>query len=86
MWRIEFGRRAEKQLDKLDQPARVRILKTLKRALDSGDPKATADPLAGGWAGYWRYRAGDYRIICRIDEEVVTVFVIEVGHRREIYR
>ncbi len=42
--------------------------------------------MIGNWTGFWRYRIGDYRAICRIEDAVVTVFVIEVGHRRQIYR
>ena len=86
MWRVEFGRRAEKQLDRLDPAVRVRILKKLHLAAGSDDPRTTADPLTGGWIGYWRYRVGDYRVICRIEDERVTVYVIEIGHRREVYR
>lgn len=85
-WRIEFSARAEKQLDRLDPAVRVRILKTLKRSIATGDPRGTANALAGEWTGFWRYRVGDYRVIVRIEDETVTVFVIEVGHRREIYR
>jgi mRNA interferase RelE/StbE len=36
--------------------------------------------------GLWRYRVGDYRLICRIDDQAVTILVLEIGHRREIYR
>jgi mRNA interferase RelE/StbE len=42
--------------------------------------------MIGDWTGYWRYRVGDYRVICKIEDAVVTVFVIEVGHRRHVYR
>jgi mRNA interferase RelE/StbE len=85
-WKVEFTRRAEKQIDKLDPQVRIRILKKLKVAAGSDDPRAAAEPLTGEWTGYWRYRIGDYRAICRIDDAVVTVFVIEVAHRSRAYR
>ncbi|MGZ8285416.1 MAG: type II toxin-antitoxin system RelE family toxin [Allosphingosinicella sp.] len=85
-WRVEFTRRAEKQIDRLDPQVRIRILKKLKIAVAGDDPRASAEPLTGKWTGYWRYRAGDHRAICRIDDAVVTVFVIEVGHRGQVYR
>lgn len=85
-WRVEFTRRAERQIDKLDPQIRARILKKLKLISASDDPRAAAESLAGGWTGYWRYRVGDYRAICRIEEAVITIFVIEVGHRSQIYR
>lgn len=86
-WRIEYEARARKQLKKLDRGAAARIVRELQADLDRhGDPRDFGLPLAGDWTGYWRYRVGDYRAICRIEDSVVTVFVIEVAHRREIYR
>ena len=86
-WRIEFEAGAARQLRKLGQTAIDRILKTLKRDLArTGDPRAFGEAMIGNWTGFWRYRVGDYRLICRIEDERVTVYVIEVGHRREIYR
>ncbi|WP_448659996.1 type II toxin-antitoxin system RelE family toxin [Sphingomonas sp. CJ99] len=86
MWQVEFSRRAEKQIAGIDAVARTRILKKLAVVAQSDDPRATAEPLTGGWTGYWRFRVGDYRVIAEIEDETVTVFVIEVGHRREVYR
>ncbi len=85
-WRVEFTRRAEKQIDRLAPDIRIRILKKLKLVSLSNDPRTAAEPLTGGWTGYWRYRVGAYRAICRIEDAVITIFVIEVGHRREVYR
>lgn len=85
-WTIEFTRRAEKQIDKLDPQIRIRILKKLKLAAETEDPRTIAEPLTGPWTGYWRYRVGDHRAICRIEDAIVTVFVIEVGHRSQVYR
>jgi mRNA interferase RelE/StbE len=85
-WRIEYEAAAQKQLKKLDRAIAERIVRTLQHNLDRhGDPREYGDPLVGDWTGYWRYRVGDYRAICRIEDAVVTVFVIEVGHRREVY-
>ena len=86
-WRIEYEPLALKQLKKIDRAAAVRLVKTLQRDLDRhDDPRAFGEAMIGNWTGFWRYRVGDYRAICRIDNEVVTVFVIEIGHRREVYR
>jgi mRNA interferase RelE/StbE len=86
-WRVEFSARAEKQLDKIDPVNRARILQTLKRDLARHDhPRDFGEAMIGNWTGYWRYRVGDYRAICKIEDAVVTVFVIEVGHRRHVYR
>ena len=86
-WTIEFTPRAAKQLKKLDRVAAGRIVDTLTRDLARHDhPRDFGEALVGSWTGLWRYRVGDYRAICRIEEDVVTVYVIEVGHRREVYR
>ena len=86
-WRIEYEPLAQKQLKKLDRTAAVRIVRTLQRELDAHQhPRDFGAAMVGEWTGFWRYRVGDYRIICRIEDERVTVYVIEVGHRREIYR
>jgi mRNA interferase RelE/StbE len=86
-WRIEYEAAAQKQLKKLDRAAAERIVRTLQRDLDRHhDPRDFGEALVGEWTGYWRYRVGAYRAICRIEDAVVTVFVIEVAHRRQVYR
>ena len=86
IWTIEFDDRARRELRKLAPEIQQQILKYLrKRIIEGGDPRAFGKPLRQGLAGLWRYRVGDYRLICRIEDERVVVFVLKVGHRREIY-
>lgn len=86
-WRIEYESLAQKQLKKLDRAIAARIVRTLQRDLHRhGDPRGFGEAMIGNWTGFWRYRVGDHRAICRIEDAVVTIFVIEVGHRREVYR
>ena len=86
-WRIEYTPRAQKHLKKLGSAEAARIVRTLQRDLqDHGNPRGFGSPMLGEWTGYWRYRVGEYRAICRIEDAIVTVFVVEVGHRREVYR
>ncbi len=50
-------------------------------------PRSQGKNLVGPKLGsYWRYRVGDVRVICDIKHEVVTILVVEIGHRREVYR
>jgi len=87
-WKIKIERRAEKELDRLDVQVSQRIIKFLlgKLAL-LDDPRSIGEALQGSELGdYWRYRVGDYRIISRIEDGVLTVFVVRVGNRREVYR
>jgi mRNA interferase RelE/StbE len=57
-----------------------------QRVVKLDEPWQIAKPLHGGLRGYWRYRIGDYRVICEIKRDVMTVLVLEIGHRREVYR
>lgn len=85
MYRVEWSKRAVKQLDKLDrQTARAIVRFMQERVHGAENPRRSGKPLRG--EGLWRYRVGDYRILCRIDDRVLTVLVVELGHRREVYR
>jgi mRNA interferase RelE/StbE len=87
-WRIEFDDSAIDDLATLDKQVAKRITKFMRErvaALD--DPRSIGEPLKGSQLGdFWKYRVGDYRIISDIQDEVLQVFVIKVGNRREVYR
>jgi mRNA interferase RelE/StbE len=87
-WTIEFSELANKQIDKLDPVVARRILQFLKsRAMTAEDPSSLATRLKGPEnIGKWRYRIGDYRVVVSFDNAIITIYVIEIGHRREIYR
>ena len=84
-WTIEFDKYSLKQLKKLDKPIAKRIVDYMEEVSRLDDPTSRGKGLTDNFAGLWRYRVGDYRVICDIQKEIVTVFVIEVGHRSEIY-
>ena len=70
----------------LDRPIQRRIQRFIDdRLLLAEDPRKMGAALTGPWHGHWKYRVGDWRIICRIRYEVVTAYVMRVGNRREIY-
>jgi len=87
-WRVEFSKGAQKDLTKLDAPGRGRVLRFLAdRVQGSDDPRTLDEALKGPVVGrYWKYRVGDYRIICDIQDALLLVLVVRIGHRREIYR
>ena len=87
-WRIEFDRRAEKELSKLDPFVAKRILKFLRNRLAVlDDPRSLGEALKGVKFGdLWKYRVGDYRIIASVEDAVVTVLVLRIGNRRDVYR
>jgi mRNA interferase RelE/StbE len=86
-WKIEITRGAEKQIKKLDRTAQAAILLFLKERLQPAEnPRQWGKPLHGEKGGLWRYRVGDYRLICDIQDEKITVLVLRVGHRKDVYR
>ncbi len=88
VWQIELTATAVKQLAKLDKTEARRITAFMRQRLAVlGDPRTTGKALSGPQLGmYWRYRIGDYRVICDIQNNRLCVLVIEIGHRREVYR
>jgi mRNA interferase RelE/StbE len=84
IWKISFSLKADKLLEKLDKNTRQRILDYLDKVVN--DPRAFGKPLTGNKNGIWRYRVGDYRILCEIINEELIILVIDLGHRRFIYK
>jgi mRNA interferase RelE/StbE len=86
-WTIEYAETAKKQLRKLDRVAARRIVDFMdERVALSQDPRELGKALKGPLGDLWRYRVGDYRVICDIQDGVLTVLVLQVGNRREVYR
>jgi len=86
-WSVEFNDIAERQLRKLDRQWQKKILDYLEDEIASlDDPRSRGKALTGDKGGLWRYRVGDYRIICSLENKVLLILVVAVGHRREIYR
>jgi len=85
-WKVEFEPDAQRELDKLDKSIRQRILKFLHERLGKlDDPRQLGERLHGTLSEFWRYRVGDYRIVCSIEHERLLVIVLRIGHRRDIY-
>jgi mRNA interferase RelE/StbE len=87
-WAVEFDPDAVKDLKKLDKQVQKRILEFLRLRLSAMDnPREMGEALAGSTLGnYWKYRVGDWRIICDIQDKRIVVRVLRVGNRREVYR
>ena len=83
-WQIKWEDFAVKQLRKLDKQIEKRIISYLKKVVLQ-DPRKKGKPLTGDKSRFWRYRMGEYRIICRIVDDEFVVLIIAVGHRKEIY-
>ena len=85
-WTIEWDERAVKDVKKFGSVARRRIVEYLERRVAlATDPRKLGKPLTGTKFGLWRYRVGDYRVICRIEDKQLVVLVVKVGHRKNVY-
>lgn len=87
-WVIEFEEKALSDLERLDAQEARRVLRFLQeRVASRDDPRSLGAALHGSrFTGMWKYRVGDYRLVCEIQDEKITVLVVRIGHRREIYR
>jgi mRNA interferase RelE/StbE len=86
-WAAKFDPRAFAELQKLDRSVQRRITDYLReRVAGRPNPRDTGKALTGEMAGFWRYRVGDYRLVCSIDDERRTVLVWRVAHRKDVYR
>ncbi|MCY3604474.1 MAG: type II toxin-antitoxin system RelE/ParE family toxin [Gammaproteobacteria bacterium] len=85
-WKVEFDDRAAKELRKLNPQIQGEILTYLrKRIATAENPRRFGKSLSAGLGGLWRYRIRDYRLICSISDRDLTVLILRVGHRRNIY-
>lgn len=83
---LEYTKEALKDLKKLDNSVARIIFAWLKKNIDGcTDPRAHGKGLTANRSGQWRYRVGNYRIICKIEDEKVIVLVLTVGHRSAVY-
>ena len=85
-WQVEFDPRAEKELASLGTSAQRKIISYLRERISTDeDPRRFGKALQGGLQGLWRYRVGDYRLVCQLRDNAFVVLVVRVGHRRDVY-
>ncbi|MBK6728640.1 MAG: type II toxin-antitoxin system RelE/ParE family toxin [Xanthomonadales bacterium] len=87
-WRVEFHPKARKELQKLDPVVAKRILVFLHgRVAVAENPRSLGQALHGSNLGeFWKYRVGDFRIVCCIEDAMLRVLVVRVGNRGDVYR
>lgn len=86
LWTVNFSEKADKQLLSLDKPIRERIRKFLKDLQKLPNPRLRGEALSGNLSEFWKYRVGNYRLVCRIRDEELVVLVVKIGHRSEVYK
>ena len=85
-YKVVFTEKAKKQLKKLDKHIALLIIGWIEKNIEGcTNPRNYGKSLTGNKTGEWRYRIGEYRLICEIQDKEIIILVLEVGHRREIY-
>jgi len=86
-WRVEFSPAADKALGKLDRQQQRRIQKFIETRLQTdNDPHGPGEGYTGPLKGFWKYRIGDYRLVCDIQDRTRTILVVAIGDRKDVYR
>lgn len=86
MYQVFSTPRFEKELKKLDRYTMLMIKSWITKNLENcEDPRIHGKALSADRKGQWRYRIGDYRLLCEIDDSQVIILALSVGHRRDVY-
>ena len=83
--KVIFTPKAKKVFLKLDKTIQQQIKKFILKLEAMRDPRTSGKMLVGNLFGFWRYRVGDYRVLCKIKNNELVITVIDVGHRRDVY-
>jgi mRNA interferase RelE/StbE len=85
-WSIRFSPEFEKEWDKTDPSVQKKVIHFFdERLKTTEDPKSFAKPLSGNMKHFWRFRIGDYRVICHLKEKEKIIYLLRIAHRREVY-
>lgn len=86
MYKVRFSERAKKDLKKMDKHTAALILGWIRKNLENCEnPRAHGKALTANLSGTWRYRVGDCRLLALIEDETITILILNIGHRCEIY-
>ena len=82
---VEYSEDVRKQLKKLNNSVKKRILDFMDEVAMLENPRVRGKMLVGNLLGFWRYRVGAYRILCKIIDSTMVICVVDIGHRKEVY-
>jgi len=86
-WTVKFSTRAVKSLKRIDRPNQELILKFMtEKVAKNPDPISLAKKLSGNLGDFYRFRLGDYRIVCEVQNQELIILILQIGHRQNIYQ
>jgi len=87
MYQVVFTNEARKELKKLDKYTALLLIAWVRKNLEGcSDPRQHGKSLTANRGGQWRYRVGDYRLVAEINDDTITILILTVGHRRDVYK
>ena len=87
IWKVELSDIALNNLKKMDKKTAAMIIGYVeKKLVGEIDPRSFGKPLVGNQKSKWRYRIGDYRLLCQILDTKIRILVVAIGHRKDIYK
>lgn len=84
--KILFADKAKKEFLKLDKPIQKQIQAFVLKLQEMKNPRSTGKALLSNFAGLWRYRVGDYRLICEINDDKIIITILHLAHRKDVYK
>ncbi len=85
-WQVLISDAALKTLKKMDKQIAALILGYIEKRLNGCiNPRSFGKPLVANHSGKWRYRIGDYRLLCLLEDDEILITVVAIGHRKDIY-
>jgi mRNA interferase RelE/StbE len=84
-WTVRLSQNAQKAVRKLDKKTIQKITNFLDTLEGSENPRNSGKPLKGPLSEYWSYRVGDYRLLATIEDDIMTILIVKIGNRREVY-
>ena len=86
-YKVVFSKTVLKQLKMMDKYTKLLLINWIENNLDGcDDPRVHGKALSANRSGQWRYRIGDYRLICEIEDNKLVIFALSVGHRKDVYK
>lgn len=83
---VKFENKARKEFLKFDRDIQIQILRYIEKIKTLENPRDIGKSLAGDLKNYWRYRVGNYRLVCKIKDDELLIVIIHIGHRNKIYQ
>jgi len=86
-WTVKLSTRAVKSLKRIDRPNQELILKFMtEKVAKHPDSVSLAKKLSGNLGDFYRFRLGDYRIVCEVQNQELIILILQIGHRQNIYQ